>query len=67
MVAVAAQHGAQVGLVPLVEVEVIAVFRFAARVFGVVIGPVPRPFVEGFVEDVKTKLIAQVVELRANG
>ena len=30
MVAVAAQHGAKVGVVPLGEIEVIAVFRFAA-------------------------------------
>ena len=64
MVAVAAQHGPQVGLAPLVEVEMITVLRFAGRVFAVVVVPVPRPFVKGLIEDVKTQLIAQVVELR---
>ena len=58
MVAIAAQHGAKIGRVPLIEVKVIAVFRFAARVFGVVVRPVARPLVECLVEDIEAELIA---------
>ena len=64
MVAVSPQHGPQVGVVPLVEIEVIAERRLAAGVLGKVEGPVPRPFVEGLIKYIHPHLIAQVVKLR---
>src|SRR5208282_4084278 len=67
VVAVAAQHGAQVGVVPLLEIKMVAVLRLAAGVLGESVRPVTGPFIEGLIEDVKPKLIAQVVKLRGEG
>ena len=65
MITVAAQHGAQVGVVPLIEIEVVAEGRFATRIFGIIVSPVARPLVEGLIKDVESELIAQIVEFRS--
>src|ERR1039458_1962249 len=63
MVAVAAQHGPQIRVVPLLQLKMITVGRFAARVLREIVRPVPVPLVKSFIKDIETHLVAQVVKL----